>query len=389
MKIISTLSTLALVLVASVASAASAASAASRPEAGGFAAITAGMQSLVDRNVIAGSVTLVAQHGKLVHLAAVGSADIAAGRAMRTGDLFWIASMTKPLTAACVMMLADEGRLRIDDPVSKFIPEFSHMRLHGAPPPRPVTIRDLLTHTGGLGDAQLGSRAPLAERVVAYARAPMRSAPGSRFDYSNSGFNTLGRIIEVVSGKSYASFLRQRLLSPLGMSDTTFWPSQRRVAKAYRPGGGGLAETSIYARPGEISDTSRPALPAGGLFSTAADVGRFYQMILGGGSVGSRKFLSRESVRRMITIQTGGMKTGTIAGVNWGLGFQIVRSPQGMTAGLSAGSFGHGGSYATQSWADPRRDAVTVLMIQRGGYKDCDFTEPRKVFQDRAAAALR
>ena len=112
-------------------------------------------------------------------------------------------------------------------------------------------------------------------------------------------------------------------------------------------------------------------------------------MILGGGSVGSRKFLSRESVRRMITIQTGGMKTGTIAGVNWGLGFQIVRSPQGMTAGLSAGSFGHGGSFATQSWADPRRDAVTVLMIQRGGYKDCDFTEPRKVFQDRAAAALR
>jgi CubicO group peptidase (beta-lactamase class C family) len=364
MRFFSTLSTLALVLVAS---AAFAASAASRSEAGGFAAITAGMQSLVDRNVIAGSVTLVAQHGKVVHLAAVGSADIAVGRAMRTGDLFWIASMTKPLTAACVMMLADEGRLRIDDPVSKFIPEFSHMRLHGAPPPRPVTIRDLLTHTGGLGDAQVGSRALLAERVVAYARAPMRSAPGSRFDYSNSGFNTLGRIIEVVSGTSYASFLRQRLLSPLGMSDTTFWPSQRRVAKAYRPGGGGLAETSIYARPGEISDTSRPALPAGGLFSTAADVGRFYQM----------------------TIQTGGMKTGTIAGVNWGLGFQIVRSPQGMTAGLSAGSFGHGGSYATQSWADPRRDAVTVLMIQRGGYKDCDFTEPRKVFQDRAAAALR
>lgn len=383
MKFFSTLSTLALVLVAS------AACAASPPAAGGFAAITAGMQSLVDRNVIAGSVTLVAQHGKVVHLAAVGSADIAAGRAMRTGDLFWIASMTKPLTAACVMMLADEGRLRIDDPVSKFIPEFSHMRLHGAPPARPVTIRDLLTHTGGLGDAQVGSRAPLAERVVAYARAPMRSAPGSRFDYSNSGFNTLGRIIEVVSGKSYASFLRQRLLSPLGMSDTTFWPSQRRVAKAYRPGGGGLAETSIYARPGEISDTSRPALPAGGLFSTAADVGRFYQMILGGGSIGSRKFLSRESVRRMITIQTGGMKTGTIEGMSWGLGFQVVRSPQGMTAGLSSGSFGHGGSYATQSWADPRRDAVYVLMIQRGGYRDCDFTEPRKVFQDRAGAALR
>jgi CubicO group peptidase (beta-lactamase class C family) len=217
----------------------------------------------------------------------------------------------------------------------------------------------------------------------------MKFAPGSQFDYSNSGFNTLGRIIEVVSGKSYASFLRQRLLSPLGMSDTTFWPAQRHVVKAYRPGGGGLEETSIYARPSDISDTSRPALPAGGLFSTAADVARFYQMILNGGSIGSRKFLSRDTVRQMLTIQTGGMKTGTIEGVNWGLGFQIVRSPQGMTAGLSAGSFGHGGSYATQSWADPRRDAISVLMIQRGGYKDSDFTEPRKVFHDRAAAALR
>ncbi len=381
MKFFSTLSVLVFAI--------SAASAAPRPAAGGFGTITAGMQDLVDRNVIAGSVTLVVQHGKVVHLAAVGSADIAAGRAMRTGDLFWIASMTKPLTAACVMMLAEDGRLRIDDPVSKFIPEFSHMRLHGAPPPRPVTIRDLLTHTGGLGDAQVGSRASLAERVVAYARAPMKFTPGSRFDYSNSGFNTLGRIIEVVSGKSYASFLRSRLLSPLGMSDTTFWPSPRKVAKAYRPGVDGLGETSIYTRPGDMNDTSRPALPAGGLFSTAADVGRFYQMILGGGSIGSRKFLSPETVRQMITIQTGGMKTGTIEGVNWGLGFQVVRSPQGMTAGLSAGSFGHGGTFATQSWGDPRRDAIYVLMLQRGGYKDCDFTEPRKVFQDRAAAALR
>ncbi len=362
---------------------------ASRSEAASLAGIAPRMQELVNRHVIAGSVTLVAQHGKTVHLAAVGRADIAAGRAMRTGDLFWIASMTKPMTAVCVMLLAEQGRLRIDDPVSRYIPEFGNMRLHGARPPRPVTIRDLLTHTGGLGEAQVGPRASLAERVAAYAHAPMKFAPGSRFDYSNSGFNTLGRIIEVVSGRPYASFLRQHLLSPLGMGDTTFWPSQRRVAKGYRPGAGGLVETSIYARPGEMSDTSRPALPAGGLFSTAADVGRFYQMILGDGSLGSRRILRSETVRQMLTIQTRGMRTGTIEGMSWGLGIQIVRSPQGMTAGLSAGSFGHGGSYATQSWADPRRDAVYVLMIQRSGYRDCDFTEPRKVFQDSAAAALR
>ena len=308
---------------------------------------------------------------------------------MRTDDLFWIASMTKPMTAVCVMMLAEQGKLSVDDPVEKFIPEFRELRLGGARPPRPVTIRDLLTHTAGLGDATIPPKASLAERVAAYAHAPMRFAPGSRWDYCNGGFNTLGRVIEVVSGKSYDSFLRQRLLSPLGMGDTTFWPSPRRVAKSYRPGGGGLDETSVYARPGDISDRSRPALAAGGLFSTASDVARFYQMILNGGSLGSRKILSAQSVKLMTSVQTGGIRTGFVEGMSWGLGFQIVRSPQGATAALSPGSFGHGGSFATQSWADPRRDAVYVLMIQRAGYANPDGAEPRKVFQDTAAAAMR
>jgi CubicO group peptidase (beta-lactamase class C family) len=366
-----------------------ASAAAPRTEPRAMSAITARMQDLVNRKVIAGSVTLVAQHGKTVHLAAVGGADIAARRAMKTDDLFWIASMTKPMTAACVMMLAEQGRLSVDDPVERFIPEFAALRLGGARPPRPVTIRHLLTHTGGLGDANIAPKASLAQRVAAYANAPMRFAPGTRWDYSNAGFNTLGRVIEVVSGKSYESFLRQRLLSPLGMRDTTFWPSPRRVAKSYRPGGGGLDETSVYARPGDISDHSRPALAAGGLFSTASDVARFYQMILNGGSLGSRKFLSGRSVALMTALQTGGMKTGFVDGMGWGLGFQIVRAPGGATAGLSSGSFGHGGSFATQSWADPRRDAVYVLMIQRAGYANPDGAEPRKAFQETAAAALR
>ena len=363
--------------------------AAPRTESRELAAISGRMKELADRNVIAGSVTLVVQHGKTIHLAASGSADIAARRAMKTDDLFWIASMTKPMTAVCVMMLADEGKLGVDDPIEKFIPEFRELRLAGARPPRPVTIRDLLTHTGGLGDAQIPSKASLAERVVAYACAPMRFAPGAKWDYCNGGFNTLGRIIEIVSGKPFATFLRQRLLSPLGMSDTTFWPSLRRVAKSYRPGAGGLNETSIYARSGDISDRTRPALPAGGLFSTASDVARFYRMILNGGSLGSRKFLSTRIVRQMTTPQTGGIKTGFVDGMSWGLGFQIVRSAVGVNAGLSAGSFGHGGSFATQSWADPRRDAIFVMMIQRAGYSNPDAAEPRKVFQDAAAAALR
>lgn len=358
-------------------------------EKGSHDNITAQMQQLVDRGVIAGSVTLVAQHGKVVHLAAVGSADVAAGRAMRADDLFWIASMTKPMTAVCVMMLVEEGRIALNDPVSKFIPEFSAQRLRGKSPPRPVTIRDLLTHTSGLGDARIAPRASLSERVAAYAGAPMKFAPGAGWEYCNGNFNTLGRVIEVVSGKSYESFLRSRLLSPLGMGDTTFRPSPRRVAKAYKPGSGGLVETGIYANPADMTDPKRPALPAGGLFSTAADVEKFYRMILNGGSLGSRRFLSAETVRQMISTHTGGLTTGRVPGTSWGLGFQIVRAPQGMTAGLSPGSFGHGGSFATQSWADPKRDAIYILMIQRAGYADADITEPRKVFQDAAAATLR
>ncbi len=347
------------------------------------------MQGLVERRVIAGSVTLVSQHGKIVHHAAVGCADVAAGRPMRTDDLFWIASMTKPMTAVCVMMLVEEGRIALNDPVSKFIPEFSAQRLRGKSPPRPTTIRDLLTHTSGLGDARIASKAPLSDRVVAYARAPMKFSPGAGWEYCNGNFNTLGRIIEVVSGRSYESFLRSRLLSPLGMGDTVFRPSPRRVAKPYRPGGGGLVETSIYANPADMTDPSRPALPAGGLFSTAADVEKFYRMILNGGSLGTRRFLSPETVRLMTSNHTGGLTTGKVPGMSWGFGFQVVRSSQGMTAALSPGSFGHGGSFATQSWADPRRGVIYIMMIQRAGYSDADISEPRKVFQDTAAAMLR
>lgn len=363
--------------------------AASRTGSRDTTGISAQMQELVNRNVIAGSVTLVAQHGKTLHLVAVGSADIAARRAMKTADLFWIASMTKPMTAVCVMMLAEEGKLRIDDPVAKFIPDFAWLKLHGA---RAVTIRDLLTHTGGLGDAQIAPKASLAARVAAYARAPMKFAPGSRWEYSNAGFNTLGRIIEVVSGWPFATFIEKRLLGPLGMNDTTFHPSSRqvaRVAKSYWPGASGLVETSVFANTGDMTDPARPALPAGGLFSTAADVARFYRMILGGGSFGARRFLSRETVRQMTATQTGSLKTGFVNGMGWGLGFQVIRVPQGVNAGLSAGSFGHGGTYGTQSWADPGCDAIFVLMIQRARFANPDASEPRKVFQDTAAAALR
>ena len=354
-----------------------------------FAEIPKRMQGLVDRHVIAGSVTLVAQHGKTVHLAAAGSADIANGRAMKTDDIFWIASMSKPMTAVCVMMLAEEGRLSIEDPVAKFIPEFSAMKLHGAKPPRPVMIRDLLTHTSGLGDAQIARKAPLSARAAAYAHAPMRFAPGARWEYCNGNFNTLGRIIEVVSGRRYATFIESRLLGPLGMRDTTFWPSPRRVAKSYRPAGGRLVETSVFAIAGDMTDRTRPALPAGGLFSTASDVAKFYEMILGGGSLGGRRFLSSENVRLMTTTRTGGIRTGFVSGMSWGLGFQVVKVPQGVTAGLSAGSFGHGGTFATESWADPKRDAVFVLMIQRAGFANEDASEPRRVFQNAASASLR
>lgn len=362
------------------------------------------MQAFVDDGTIAGAVTLVARQGKTVSLEAVGLADLANRTPMRPNSLFWIASMTKPITAVAVLMLQDAGKLSVDDPVEKHLPEFkgqwmidtrTNDRMTLVKPPRPITLRDLLTHTSGLSDvAAPRFDCSLAELIMAYSQQPLRFPPGSRWEYSNPGINTLGRIVEVVSGQRFEQFLRQRILGVLEMTDTTFWPSPEqvgRLAKSYKaaPNGPGLEETPVSFIKGGLSDPKRTPFPAGGLFSTASDIAHFYQMMLNGGEFKGARLLSRLAVEQMTHPQTGGLKTGFVDGMSFGFGFAVVKEPLGVTAMLSPGTFGHGGAYATQSWADPKKDAILVLMIQRAGFPNGDNSPVRRAFQEAAVAAMR
>jgi CubicO group peptidase (beta-lactamase class C family) len=319
---------------------------------------------------------------------------------MADDALFWIASMTKPMTGVAVLMLQEEGKLSIHDPVEKHLPEFKGRTLLDTRtkdtatlkrPARAITIRDLLTHTSGLNTdiPDLGRELTLAERVIFYSQQPLHFEPGSKWQYSNPGINTLGRIVEVVAGKPYAQFMEERIFRPLGMRDTTFWPTRteaKRLATSYGPGPGGkgLAETNLYFFRGELTDRSRTPLPAGGLFSTARDVAKFYQMMLDGGVAGGERLLKEETVKLMTTTQTGDIKTGFVDGMSWGLGFQVVKEPMGVTGALASGTFGHGGAYGTQSWADPKSRSIYILMIQRARMGNSDGSAIREAFQ-RAA----
>jgi CubicO group peptidase (beta-lactamase class C family) len=361
------------------------------------------LHRMVDDGAVAGAVTLVARHGRVAGLEAVGQADIAAQRRMRPDSLFWIASMTKPITATAVLMLQDEGRLSIDDPVEKHLPEFTgqwliasrgtdSMTLKRAP--RPITLRDLLTHTSGLGEVTAPRPdSSLAELVMGYAMQPLQFAPGGKWQYSNPGMNTLGRVVEVVSGQSFQDFLQRRLFTPLGMKDTTFWPTARqarRLAKSYqaRVDGQSLEETSIFLLPGELTSRKRTPFPAGGLFSTAADLFRLYQMMLNGGTYQGRRYVSAEAVKLMTRPQTGDLKAGFTDGMSFGLGWQVVKEPTGVTGMLSRGTFGHGGAYGTQGWIDPGKDMILILMIQRAKLPNADGSDMRRVFQETAVSAV-
>lgn len=360
------------------------------------------LQKFVDDKTISGAVALVADADSVAFCETVGYSDLKTMRKMRKDDLFWIASMTKPITAVAVMMLQDEGKLNINDPVEKYLPEFKNQwmiqersseKMVLVKPPRPITIKDLLTHTSGLGDLQPPRHnCSLAELVMAYSQQPLRFEPGSRWEYSNSGINTLGRIVEVVSGKPFAQFLDERLFKPLGMKNTTFWISKSqisRVAKSYEPDNqGGLKEISIFLFQGDLTDSTRTPFPGWGLFSTAEDLCRFYQMMLNKGVYKGKRILSEESVALMTRTQTGELKTGFTEGMSFGLGFAVVKEPQGVTGMLSKGTLGHGGAYGTQSWADPNKSVIYILMIQRAKLPNADASDIRREFQETAAKAI-
>ena len=352
------------------------------------------MTEFVANHQISGAVTAVATKGRVVHLSAVGQADIDSGRAMQTESIFRIASMTKPITATALMILHDEGKLSINDPIEKFIPAFKGQTLKDGKAARPVTIRDVLTHTAGL------SRPPgedfltmsLEEIVDGTGRAPLAFEPGSKWQYS-SGLNVAARIIEVLSGGSYADFLDSRIFKPLGMKDTCFVLSKAqadRLATTYSPkeGGGGLIPSSHGS---VVLDPTvrRTPNPSGGLFSTASDIACFYQMILSGGRTAEQSIISKKSIRLMTSVHSGDIVTGFTPGNGWGLGWCVVRNPQGVSRLLSPGTCGHGGAFGTQVWMDPQRGVVFILMIQRTNFGNGDGSDVRDAFQEAAITAIQ
>jgi CubicO group peptidase (beta-lactamase class C family) len=365
------------------------------------------LQPFVDDHTISGGIGLVIARDGTKALEAVGMRDLATNAPMPTDAMFWIASMTKPMTSLAVMMLVEEGKLDIKDPVQKYLPEFKGQMLavekdsdHAVlkKPTRPITIKDLLTHSSGLVsksplEAAALDTLTLREAVLTYALSPLQFEPGSKWSYCNPGINTLGRLVEVASGIEYSAFMQQRLFDPLGMKNTTFWPNTTqlaRMAKSYKPGPtpGTLEETTVTYLSPTLHDRKRMPLPAGGLFSCAQDLTRLYMMLLNEGELDGHRYVKADTLKRMTTNQLGDMKVSFTDGMHMGLGFHLVNQPQGVTESLSPGSFGHGGAYGTQAWIDPVCGLGIVLLIQRAGLPNSDQSEVRRALQKAAVGAF-
>jgi CubicO group peptidase (beta-lactamase class C family) len=381
------------------------------------------VQRHLDAGALPGAVTLVARSGKVVHFESHGLSDVEAKRPMPKDGVFRLASMSKPITAAAVMMLIEEGKVRLTDPVSRFIPEFKSAKVavarpaaasegatpavpapgsgpgnapagrggrggRGGPPvevdiinaTREITIRDLLTHTsglmsGGLGQSQAGAAAShgdsdtLATYIPRLGAVPLDFQPGTLWRYSGiAGFEVLSRVVEIASGQPFDQFLQQRLFDPLGMKDTGFpltGPKAPRVVPLYS-GGRGNPFTRQPNQNGLSSATYFSG--AGGLSSTAEDYLQFAQMLLNGGELNGRRYLSPKTVALMSSNHTGELVNGQFGrpahGMGFGLGVQVVDDPVAADLRVGKGAWGWAGAYGTNFHIDPTEKMVSIIMMQ-------------------------
>jgi CubicO group peptidase (beta-lactamase class C family) len=362
------------------------------------APLAAVLQNAVDKHLVAGTVVLVADKERVLDLEAAGYARLSAKTPLKTDSLFWIASMSKSFTGTALMMLVDEGKVRLDDPVEKYLPEFQGQMveedgIERHPPNHPITVREIMDHTSGVAvpqDPAFKNAHGLKEIVATIGKLPLRREPGTKYEYNNCGINTGGRIIEVVSGIPYADFMQQRLLTPLGLKDTTFFPSEKQAARLaysakFNEDKTGLVDVDLgktltpafldkFAHGQKIpqplldnfgggiipEQVEHYAQPAGGLYSTASDVGRFCQMLLNGGQWQGRRYLSEDAVKTMSSKQTGDVvvNPNEAYGVGWSVKIKDDEGP-------APGSFGHRGARRTVMWIDPTHQLVTVAMLQR------------------------
>ncbi|MFI5318819.1 MAG: serine hydrolase domain-containing protein [Myxococcota bacterium] len=366
-----------------------------------LARIDAMVQGYIDAKQIPGAVTLVARRGEIAHVTVQGDKAFGSSDPMRRDTLFRVYSMSKPITSVAVLMLYEEGKLRLTDPVSKWIPELAKPRILRDPKgpidvtdpsPAEITVRDLLTHCSGLvysfttgevlgkayeaaGVSGAGSPLTPSEWAARLGKLPLAHAPGTKWNYSVST-DVLGLLVERVSGMPFPQFLEQRLFAPLGMKDTAFYvPAGKlgRLATNYMPNAqGGL---DVFDAPATSTYRTQPALPSGGggLVSTADDYARFALMLAGHGKLGDARILSRKTVELMATNHLNASEQETFglrgyrvfAGNGFGLGV-MVQTEEAGTRGLgSVGKNGWGGAAGTWYWVDPEEDLVAVLMIQR------------------------
>ena len=375
-----------------------------KPEAVGLSSdrlqrINLMIQRYMDDGEITGAITMVSRRGKVAHFESQGLMDLEKKTPMRKDAMFRIASMSKPITAVAILILMEEGRLRLTDPVWQYIPEFKDTTVaivktpavaaangqpareavyYTVPADREMTIRDLLTHTSGLQSGALGNRigarmAPrstssdLAQYVPTLGKVPLDFQPGTRWSYSLlAGMETLGRIVEVTSAMPFDQFLKQRLFDPLEMTDTTFVPTEAQLARSvtlYSDRDGKLARIET---PGWLS-TKTLFSGGGGLWSTAEDYMRFGQMLANGGVLNGKRILSPRTIDLMAANHVGDLYTGTggnVKGMGFGLGVDVVLDNAASGRRVSNGTFAWGGAFGTYFWVDRKESLVGVLMVQ-------------------------
>jgi uncharacterized integral membrane protein (TIGR00701 family) len=345
-----------------------------------LARIAPWFQDRIDQGVYPGAVIGLVRDDKVAYLQAVGTQDRAKKMPMKTDSIFWAASMTKPITSVAAMMLVDQGKLELDAPIGKYLPELANLKFHGEAPKRPPQVIDLLRHTAGLTYPEEGATPDhraynralfrrdhtLEEFVRSLADMPLVYQPGEVWEYSWAA-DVLGRVIEVASGESLDLFLKGHLFDPLGMVDTSFVvPSDKR---------GRLVDPAPMGR-WPLFDITQPARlfsGGGGLASTAPDYLRFCRMLLNGGALDGRRYLSARTVRLMATesLAPGTPFKGDVGrwlgpgwGTSWGLGFEVRVNPDYSLRPGAVGSFGWSGIWGTYFWIDPVSRLAAVLMIQ-------------------------
>jgi CubicO group peptidase (beta-lactamase class C family) len=352
------------------------------------------VQRHIDAQNICGAVTIVARRGRIAHFEAHGVMDLESKKPMAKDALFRLASMTKPITSVAVMMLVEEGKIRLNDPVSRFIPEFKSLKvampvetaapgrgseIYVIPASREITIQDLLTHTsgmvsGGLGARQASKLAPrnpndtLADYIPRLAAVPLDFQPGSQWSYSGTaGPDILGRVVELVSGTAYDVYLRQRIFDPLGMKDTFFYPAEDRrprLVTLYQRTAEGLSKSQNQ----DGYSTKTYFSGGAGLMSTPEDYLQFAQMLANGGELNGKRLLSPRTVELMAANHVGDMFNGKLGRPAHGMGFgflmQAVLDSVQTDRQVSTGSFGWDGAYGTLVWINPREKMVEILMIQ-------------------------